>query len=843
MPGIYHIIQRHVFDISYPVRENAFALQTRFSRLFDRQSTPIMQEVLDRLIPDGLILRLDMLTLDLGSIRHDRLEKDFPDRLKQALEKELQRIVQEYTRRELQGRAGSLTELLEYFLLTGSLPWWAAGALLTDPAAIVEQLMGEDPQELRRVLLYTGQHDHVRKRLIHQFPESAVRAMVQVLEPDEAAFIFVYHADIIHVQETQPFYRQDLKEFEKNVWIFIFTYLLVDRGSNFNRKIFVKSTLTQMARQYNMEYGALITLLFRALEAANPALVRRSALSGIIHILFQEEGKRVVQHPPQSPSDLIAEKLSMIHSWLLYGRIPGQPVPYNAPALSEIFTQLITQAPGTAHEMMRSLSEQQDIWARIVRSFDESVVKSLVRLREPEEAEFIFHYAGRLTHLQRQQFLIKTDSSSFYQSIWEVILAFIWTERGNLFNTRRFLEYNIRRISRRHHLSYRELLTFLVQGIGRDIKSERDSSLFHSLAVLLKESEGSSNIDEQLSMTTLAAASTAEWLSALDHYLLHRQWPGKWRLDGQVAETILLQQILQWLFRESPLQLMKMLIAGSLRTHPPINDAARALVQQTIRLLFASTAAARYRVEHILQVAGEEPLRLLITYMGGEILPALRLMTMHLAHPLAPAPTLTSSKPPHPTQTPSPPTPPTPKPPPPKETSLPHNPPTPDTLYIHNAGLILLHPLLPYFLERLGLTQKHQFIDETAQHRSIHLLQYLVDGKSQHPEHQLMLNKILCNIPMHEPVPLEITLSEEEQQMSAELFEVLRQRWPKMQNTSREGIQVSFLQRDGGLAEVQDGWRLRVEEKGIDALLQFLPWSWSMVRLPWMNTTIYTEWT
>jgi hypothetical protein len=708
--------------------------------------------------------------------------------------------------------------------------------------------------------------------------------MVQILEPDEATFIFVYHADIIHVQETHPFYRQDIKEFEKNIWIFIFTYLLVDRGSNFNRKIFVRSTLTQMARQYNMEYGALITLLFRALEATNPALVRRSALSAIIQILFHEEGQNVVQPPRQNPSDLIAERLDMIHSWLLYGRMPGHPVPYNAPALSEIFTQLIMQTPASVHEMIRSFSEQEDIWARIVRSFDEGTVKSLVRLREPEEAEFIFHYAGRLAHLQRQQFLIKTDSSSFYQSIWEVILAFIWTERGNLFNTRRFLEYNIRRVSRRHHLSYRELLTFLVQGIGRDIRSERDSSLFHSLAVLLKESEGSSNIDEQLSMTTLAAASAAEWLSALDHYLLHRQWPGKWRLDGQIAESILLQQILQWLFRESPLQLMKLLITGSLRTHPPINDAARALVLQTIRLLFASTAAARYRVEHILQVAGEEPLRLLIKYMGGEILPALRLMTISLTQPAAPIrPIAPPSLPPlepynleqtplpllepyHPVQTPLPspepynleqtPLPPlepyhpvqtplpSPEPYPPVQTPshLPKGP-APDTLYIHNAGLVLLHPLLPFFLERLGLTQKHQFIDETVRRRSAHLLQYLVDGKSQHPEHQLMLNKILCNIPMQEPVPLEITLSEEEQRLSAELFEVLRQRWPKMENTSMEGIQTSFLQRNGGLTEVQDGWKLKVEEKGIDALLQFLPWSCGMVRLPWMNTTIYTEWT
>jgi len=821
MPAAYHIIQKQIFDIGSSLEKKAYDLQNRFSRLFHNDASPVMTEVFDRLIPEGLILRLDQLTLDLGSIRNDRLEKDFRERFRQALEKELQQALNEYARLETPGWNQSLTDLLEYFLMTGALPWWAAGELLADPAGVMDRLILDDPAGLKSLLIYTGQREYVRRRLVYQFPASTIRSLIETLEPDEAPFIVVYYADIIHIQSTEQFFRREKNEFEKDLWIFIFTYLLVDRGSNFNRKIFVKSTLGQMARQYNLEYGELISLLFRALESTSMALVRRSPLSGIISTLFYEEEYTAVKVLPQSAADLMMEKMNVIRSFLLHGSLTGLPTLYNETALSEIFTWLMAEAPDPTYDLIQSMSEREGIWARIVHSFDEATVKSLVRLREPNESEFIFHYAKRLETLQRQKFLVKTDSSGFHQSVWELILSFLWTERGNVFNSRVFLEYNIRRISRRHQLSYRQLLAFLVQGIGQDIRSERDSSLFHSLALLLKESaeplhpdpirnrdlslsagtsSDTSPIDRPSSNTNTSPdpgtisgqhipSSPEEWLSALTHFLVHGQWPAKWMPAGHNEER-LLHQTLHLLFREKPLTLMRLLLS---------EKSVRPTIQQAIRSLFGSTAHARHLALHIIRLAGEEPLRLLIAYMGNEVLPAVQQI---LTDKTLPAP-----------------------------------------IYIHNAGLVLLHPLLPHFFQRIGLTEKNQFIDETARHRAAHLLQFLADGRQEHPEQELVLNKMLCDIPVEETIPLQITLTEMEKEVAGQLMEVLRQQWEKMKNTSVEALRLSFLQREGALTSIQDGWQLQVEQKGIDVLLQYLPWSWRMIRLPWMNKILYTEWT
>lgn len=165
-----------------------------------------------------------------------------------------------------------------------------------------------------------------------------------------------------------------------------------------------------------------------------------------------------------------------------------------------------------------------------------------------------------------------------------------------------------------------------------------------------------------------------------------------------------------------------------------------------------------------------------------------------------------------------------------------------DTIYTGNAGLILLHPFIPYGFKRVGLVNDEGFVNREAQHRAVHLLQYMATGKEEHAEHELALNKILCALPLEEPVPAEILLTAEEKQLCEELLKVVIQRWEKMNNSSVEGFRAAFLQRDGALWEKEGDWWLRIEERGYDLILQTLPWGIGMIKAPWMEKTIYTEW-
>ncbi len=166
-----------------------------------------------------------------------------------------------------------------------------------------------------------------------------------------------------------------------------------------------------------------------------------------------------------------------------------------------------------------------------------------------------------------------------------------------------------------------------------------------------------------------------------------------------------------------------------------------------------------------------------------------------------------------------------------------------DTIYIDNAGLVLLHPFLPALLGNLKLVKENAWTDTVSQQKAILAMQFLVTGKDETEEFDLVLSKILCGIGIDEVVPTTILPDEETKtECDALLMEVVKY-WAVLKNTSIGGLREGFLQRNGKLLRVDDGWLLRVEQKAIDVLLNHLPWGIGIIKLPWMNEMLFIEWT
>jgi hypothetical protein len=165
-----------------------------------------------------------------------------------------------------------------------------------------------------------------------------------------------------------------------------------------------------------------------------------------------------------------------------------------------------------------------------------------------------------------------------------------------------------------------------------------------------------------------------------------------------------------------------------------------------------------------------------------------------------------------------------------------------DSLYIHNAGLVIMAPFFNRYFNMLGMLEGQAFKDEETAIRGVLLLEYLASGRTEVAEHELVFNKVLCGLPISTPVPGKIELTDHEVEISSQMQNAVLQNWEKMSTSTVENLQGSFILRNGLLLEQEEHWSLQVESAGFDVLLNFLPWTISIVSLPWVDKRLEVDW-
>ena len=164
---------------------------------------------------------------------------------------------------------------------------------------------------------------------------------------------------------------------------------------------------------------------------------------------------------------------------------------------------------------------------------------------------------------------------------------------------------------------------------------------------------------------------------------------------------------------------------------------------------------------------------------------------------------------------------------------------------ISNAGLVILFPFLPMLFMRLNMLSqdRRDFNSNESKVRVIFILQHLMASEDrEYDEKDLFLNRLLINYPFNEPLPKRMELNQDELNTIDSLLETAKTNWSKMRNTSIRALQESFLNRAGFIEKTEREWVLTVEERAFDILLDSIPWSYKLVRLPWMENILKVNW-
>ncbi|MEO8601074.1 MAG: contractile injection system tape measure protein [bacterium] len=161
-----------------------------------------------------------------------------------------------------------------------------------------------------------------------------------------------------------------------------------------------------------------------------------------------------------------------------------------------------------------------------------------------------------------------------------------------------------------------------------------------------------------------------------------------------------------------------------------------------------------------------------------------------------------------------------------------------------HAGLVLLHPFLPQLFAATGMrTTADGSLEPAALPIAATLLCYLATGRSESHDLELPFIKVLLGLRPETELPASGRRFASSDAAEAEaLLSAARGHWRALKRTSTVGLQTAFLQRPGLLDEDAQGWRLRVEPRGYDALLDHLPWGFRLAVLPWLRRPLVTEW-
>ncbi|WP_461535209.1 contractile injection system tape measure protein [Spongorhabdus nitratireducens] len=168
-----------------------------------------------------------------------------------------------------------------------------------------------------------------------------------------------------------------------------------------------------------------------------------------------------------------------------------------------------------------------------------------------------------------------------------------------------------------------------------------------------------------------------------------------------------------------------------------------------------------------------------------------------------------------------------------------------ESIEVQNAGLVLLWPHLSRLFNQCELLAADQsFIDICHQHQAMALLEYIA-GTDACPEVQQqnrMTTALITGLKPAEIPDTLPTLADSRCQHADQLLAAVISQWSALRDITPAGLRNLFLQRNGHWKTYDNGWKLTVEDKAQDILLQALPWPVSMITLPWLGGLLSVHW-
>ncbi|WP_066796728.1 contractile injection system tape measure protein [Sphingomonas soli] len=525
MPSQQHHVGRLTLSIDTPGLDLAIRLRGRAEDIARDLLPGVIERTFEALAPEGRRVELSRLELDLGTIAAERLEEELPLALERtlagALTQALAAARNAPTRdaRELPHQAAALEDF-EVYLTHGAPRHHAPQGYR--PAESFTQLLRNQPDALVAMLRRRARDRHALDRLVLQLDEAALRALLNVLAPADAALILAYHADLLRVRLDPPL--PAAAPLRHAIWVLTLEFILREAGTQFNRRSFVAHLLHGIAAAQGIAYSLLLAQVRDALALTRQRRPATASLPGVLDALAADEkaGDRgtITADEPDAPPERTAE------------------------ALLQQFRDA-AEDPATLESLVRQLSAAQFAW--------------LIARLEPAQAAQILAYVAGLSALHRESTLLALSLAGFENQLRLTVLRFLLRDAGSQFNRRSWLRRLLNRLAAIGGVSQQFLLESLMTALAAVRRRlPAGSSLPAAVSALAADLPAPDSVppedadpidawivrlrqyqDDEAALATLALGMSADLFAAVAARLRPR--PAA-QLLGSIAELTALQQ-------------------------------------------------------------------------------------------------------------------------------------------------------------------------------------------------------------------------------------------------------------------------------------------------------------
>jgi len=166
-----------------------------------------------------------------------------------------------------------------------------------------------------------------------------------------------------------------------------------------------------------------------------------------------------------------------------------------------------------------------------------------------------------------------------------------------------------------------------------------------------------------------------------------------------------------------------------------------------------------------------------------------------------------------------------------------------EAIIFAHAGLVLLHPYIPTFLEYIEVYNKtSKNISTEYYDLAAHALHFLATGIENSYESDMQFVKWLLNFPQNIIINRNYVLSKKVKTEANNLLSSALENWIALKSKSPDTLRGLFLDRKAKLIEDENADHLHFESMAQDLLLNQLPWAYSLVKLPWKQKLIQVIW-